>query len=277
MAAHGRTKSLTRFYPTRVRYLEFLQGLHAALQPPTYLEIGIRRGDSLALSRSSTIGIDPAFSLKAEAPADAALFRETSDEYFARERPFEAFGEKPVSLAFIDGMHLLEFALRDFMNVERHAHWASAVVFDDIFPRRPVEAARDRSTRAWTGDVYKILAIFARHRRELICLRVDTRPTGLLLVLALDPTNRVLNERYEQIVAKAVAPDPQRVPREVLERRGALEPATVLSASFWSVLRDARTQDLAPEVGIPQLRRAIRHDFGRIGPRPLRRFLPHST
>ena len=91
MAALGRTVSLTRFYPTRVRYLEFLQGLHAALQPPTYLEIGIRRGDSLALSRSSTIGIDPAFSVKAEAPADTALFRETSDEYFDYYRKRHAF------------------------------------------------------------------------------------------------------------------------------------------------------------------------------------------
>jgi hypothetical protein len=277
MTANRRTLSLTQFYPTRVRYLEFLQGVHTALLPPTYLEIGIRRGDSLALSRTRSIGIDPAFSLKADAPVDASLFRETSDEYFARERPSEPFGDRPISLAFIDGMHLLEFALRDFMNVELHAHWASVVVFDDIFPRRPVEAARDRSTRAWTGDVYKLLAILARHRPDLICLRVDTRPTGLLLVLALDPTSRVLSKRYEQIVAQAVVPDPQRVPRKVLERRGALAPATVLSGSFWSVLRDARTQDVPPKVGIRQLRRAIRRDFGGIGPSPLRRFLPHST
>ena len=255
----------------RVRYLEFLAGVHEALAPPTYLEIGIRRGDSLTLSRSSTIGIDPDFNLKADAPADAALFRETSDDYFARERPLEPFGGRPISLAFIDGMHLAEYALRDFMNVERHADRSGVVVFDDILPRKPVEAARDRSTRAWTGDVYKILDILRRNRPDLICLRVGTRPTGLLLVMGLDPASHVLEERYERIARAADVPDPQDVPSAVLARRGVLDPAAVLSGSFWRVLREAREAN-APDGR--RLRQSVRSDFGRMRPRVLRRFVP---
>ena len=60
-----------------MRYLDFLRELHVVLAPPTYLEIGIRRGDSLTLSQSSTIGIDPEFNLKQNAPPESALFRET--------------------------------------------------------------------------------------------------------------------------------------------------------------------------------------------------------
>src|SRR4051794_35284822 len=186
-----------------MRYTAFLRAVHELLAPPTYLEIGVWRGNSLALSRSRTVGIDPGYEIKpqhAEAVAHAALFRETSDAYFARENPRAPFDGEPISFAFIDGMHLVEFALRDFMNVERHAHWSSVVVFDDILPRRLVETNRDRSTYGWTGDVYKILGILAEHRRDLICLRVGTVPTGLLIVLALDPANRVLSERYEGIV-----------------------------------------------------------------------------
>jgi hypothetical protein len=259
-----------------MRYLDFLQGLHTALAPPTYLEIGIRGGRSLALSRSATIGIDPAFKLKFELPADTALFRETSDEYFARDQPLEPFGGRPISLSFIDGMHLVEFALRDFINVERHADWSTVVVFDDILPRQPVEAARDRSTRAWTGDVYKILRILKRNRPDLICLRVGTRPTGLLLVLGLDPDNGALGDRYEQLVSEAVVPDPQKVPRDVLKRRGVLEPAAVLAGSTWSVLRGAREAGVSRDEGIRLLRQAIRRDFGRSG-RPLRRLLRSPT
>ena len=257
-----------------MHYLDFLQRLHQALAPPTYLEIGIRGGKSLALSRAATIGIDPAFTLKVEVPPDAALFRETSDEYFARDRPLEPFGGRRIAMSFIDGMHLVEFALRDFINVERHAEWSSVVVFDDILPRRPVEAARDRSTRAWTGDVYKILRILKRHRPDLICLRVGTRPTGLLLVLGLDPANGTLGERYERLVSKAVVPDPQKVPRSLLRRWGVLDPAAVLSASCWSVLRDAREAGVPRADGLRGLRRAMRDDFGRFGPQSLRRFLP---
>jgi hypothetical protein len=260
-----------------VRYLEFLREVHAALAPPTYLEIGIRRGDSLTLSKSSTIGIDPQFDLRKDPPPDAALFRETSDDYFARAQPLEPFGGRPISMAFIDGMHLVEFALRDFINIERHAAWSSLVVFDDILPRRPVEAARDRSTRAWTGDVYKLLAILAEHRPDLLCLRVDTKPTGLLLVTGLDPESEVLSTRYERIVEEAVVPDPQPVPRRVLARRGALEPADALAAGFWGVLRGEREAETPREPGLRRVRQAIRTDFGWIRPRTLRRFVPYPA
>ena len=169
-----------------------------------------------------------------ELPEQTALFRETSDEYFDRSDPLEPFGGRPAAMSFIDGMHLVEYALRDFINVERHSTWTSVVVFDDIFPADAEMAARRRQTFLWTGDVYKILGILARYRSDLICLRVDTEPTGLLLVLGLDPDSTVLDRRYDEIVLEAVRPDPQRVPAEVLERQGAVDPEALLSAPFWS-------------------------------------------
>jgi hypothetical protein len=236
--------------------------VHEVLEPPTYLEIGIRHGDSLALARSPSIGIDPAYKLRTALPKGSALFRETSDEYFDRTDPLAPFGGRPVGLGFIDGMHLVEYALRDFINLERHAAWTSAVVFDDIYPRTAAMAARTRHTRVWTGDVYNLLAILTRYRPDLICLRVDTRPTGLLLVIGLDPGSSALDERYDEIVLGSVSPDPQPVPPGVLERREALEPQAVLSASFWSLLRDARERDLPRRRGLRELRRSVRRELG---------------
>src|SRR3954449_9507356 len=141
-----------------MRYLEFLARLHELLAPPAYLEIGVRHGDSLALARGRAVGIDPAYKLRVDMPRGVTLFRETSDEYFARKRPLKALGGRRPALSFIDGMHLSEFIVRDFANVERHAEWTSVVVFDDILPRTADEAARDRRPRAWTGAVYKALA-----------------------------------------------------------------------------------------------------------------------
>ncbi len=245
-----------------MRYLNFLERVHEVLEPPTYLEIGVARGQSLAVARSVSAGIDPAYNLQTEIRDDARLFRETSDEYFDRPDPLEPFGGEPVALGFIDGMHLVEYALRDFIYVERHATWTSVAVFDDIFPGNVEMAARRRRTLAWTGDVYKILAILSRHRPDLICLRVDTQPTGLLLVLGLDPGNSVLDRRYDEIVLGTVMPDPQRVPPDVLERRHAIEPEAVLSASFWSVLRNAREQEMPRGPGLRQLRKHVREELG---------------
>jgi hypothetical protein len=240
-----------------VFYLDFLRQAHERLEPPTYLEIGIRNGDSLALARSSSVGIDPAYRLRVAPPPDTKLFRQTSDDYFERPDPLLALAGRPVAFSFIDGMHLAEFALRDFVNVERHAHWTGAVVFDDILPRDVEMAARDRQTRTWTGDVYKVLGVFAEHRPDLICLRIDTEPTGLLLVLGLDPQSRVLSERLDAITEALVRPDPQDVPADVLERRGVLDPEATLAAPFWGVLREARAQGLSRAEGLPRLRAAL--------------------
>jgi hypothetical protein len=252
---------------TPVHYLDFLAGLHERLAPPAYLEIGVRHGDSLALARGPAVGIDPDFELQAELGEQVALFRETSDEYFDREDPLGPFGGEPVAFALIDGMHLAEFVVRDFANVERHAEWSSVVVFDDILPRSAVEATRERRTRAWTGDVYKVLDVLARERPDLTCLRVDTEPTGLGVVLGLDPLRNELRERYDAIVGEVVAPDPQEVPDAVLRRAGALDPQAVLGASAWPLLRSARERGVSRRRGIHALRRTLRRDLGVSVPR----------
>jgi hypothetical protein len=257
-----------------MRYLAFLQQLHALLADPPYLEIGIRHGDSLALARSRAVGVDPGFTLKTELSAGVTLFEETSDEFFDRPAPLEPLGGDRVGLSFIDGMHLAEFVLRDFINVERHAVWSSVIVFDDILPRTVDEAARYRQTRAWTGDVYKILGTLARHRPDLIVLRVNTEPTGLGVVLGLDPNSRVLAEHYDEIVREMVVPDPQAVPDDILERHGIVEPEAVLSASFWPMLAAARAHgNHGRRRGVRKLRRTIERELG-VSARPLERAIP---
>src|SRR5919198_2314826 len=111
--------------PVRVRgpmrSRAFLSGLHDRLRPPTYLEVGVGRGGSLALARSAAIGIDPDYDLNVELGPETTLFKETSDEYFARPDPLEPIGGGAVSLAFIHGLPPLQYAFRDFINIERHA------------------------------------------------------------------------------------------------------------------------------------------------------------
>lgn len=102
-------------------YLEFLRHVHEILQPKRYLEIGVRWGHSLGVARCPTIAIDPAFSINQELAAEIHLFRTTSDEYFARRDPLAPVGGQSFDLSFIDGLHLFEFALRDFIYAERHS------------------------------------------------------------------------------------------------------------------------------------------------------------
>ncbi|KMS77174.1 methyltransferase type 11 [Streptomyces viridochromogenes] len=256
---------------------EFLRELHKVGGNRNYLEIGVNDGRSLKLSRVPTIAVDPAFKVVTEIRCDVHLVKATSDDFFARDNPLIHLkggrhplrnlrrGRSPLGywrravldLSFIDGMHLFEYALRDFMNIERHSDWTSVIVFDDMLPRNVDEAARDRHTGAWTGDVYKIAEILGRYRPDLVTVLVDTQPTGQLVVFGADPRNRVLRDRYDEIVAEYDVPDPQKVPETILDRAGAVAPEVLVGAGFWRALRRARAMGLGRSRGWEPLRAAV--------------------
>ncbi|MGN6609317.1 MAG: class I SAM-dependent methyltransferase [Jatrophihabitans sp.] len=236
---------------------EFLQGLHTKLKPRTYLETGINDGKSLALSRVPSIGIDPAFAITQELQADVHLVRTTSDEFFARSEPLAHLPIPVLDLAFIDGMHLAEYALRDYLGVERFTTASSVVVFDDMLPRTIDEAARKRHTHFWTGDVYKAAEALREQRPDLIVLEVDTQPTGVVVVLLPDASRDGVLPGYDDWMDVAMAPDPQDVPQAVLTRSRALNPETLLASKGWAELRRLRGR---PDT--PQLRERIRAAFG---------------
>jgi hypothetical protein len=242
-------------------YLSFLRQVHELLDPETYLEVGIRNGGSMAQSRCRSVGIDPAFSINAELDCSVSLYRTTSDEYFTRPEPLAPTGGIPFDFAFIDGLHLFEFALRDFINVERNCSAKSLIIFDDVLPRSVDEAARQRHTTAWTGDVYSVLAVIARYRHDLTVVPVDTSPTGLLMVFGLDPQNTALADNYDEIMAEYRNPDPQPVPPGLMDRLAVVPPARILDAGFWKVLREGARDDPVEDVR-SRLAASVREDLG---------------
>ena len=251
---------------------ELLAGIHARLRPRTYLEIGVDTGASLALSRVPSVAVDPDYAVVSPLSAPIRLVRATSDEYFASEDPQEWLGG-PVELAFIDGMHHLEFALRDFINVERHARWSSVVVFDDMLPRTVDQAARERTTKTWAGDVFWMLDILRTYRPDLTVIPVDTAPTGVVVVTGLDPASTVLRDRYAEIVDAYVHDDPQPVPSHVLDREGAWDPAELLRLPLWGCLhrgawvlhpRDRGLREIAEAMERPDTYRRRRRRAGAV-------------
>src|SRR4026207_1370480 len=130
----------------------FLAELHRMLKPKVYLEIGVQAGISLSLAQPPTraIGVDPEPVVSVHISADHEIYHLTSDDYFdsiAGEVDFA------VDLGFIDGMHLAEFALRDFLNMEQVSAPTGVIAFDDVLPRNQFEASRTMCGGDWTGDV----------------------------------------------------------------------------------------------------------------------------
>ena len=224
-----------------MRRHEFLSRLHSRLQPRTYVEIGIDKGLSMTLSHVPSIGIDPDYRIVAEIQTDVQLARTTSDEFFAAADPLAHLPFPVIYLAFIDGMHLAEYALRDFLSIERFTHPTSVVVFDDVLPPTVLAANRYRRSGIWAGDVYKAVSALREERPDLVVLEVDTVRTGVAVVLCPDASRDGVHPGYDTWVERVVLPDPQDVPGEVLGRTRAVAPEWLLASPVWDTLRSRRT------------------------------------
>lgn len=190
-------------------YYTVLGWVHQILWPATYVEIGIRHGDSLraALPETKCIGIDPEPTVEGTLPPDTRVFAMTSDEFFASHNLAEVLGAGNFSLAFIDGLHLFEQALLDFIHLERFAARQSIVMIHDSLPLDRTTSDRVRTTHFYSGDVWKLAMCLKVHRKDLRLTTIRTGPTGLCLISRLDPHSDVLVRSFDELVAEYVALD----------------------------------------------------------------------
>ncbi|HLY53043.1 MAG TPA: class I SAM-dependent methyltransferase [Steroidobacteraceae bacterium] len=190
-------------------YFHVLARIHRYLRPRTYLEIGVSRGDSLKLVGRDTqvLGIDPQPHLRSPPPANVRIYRETSDDFFAKFDPRAELEGAPVELAFIDGLHRFEYALRDFLNVERACSPSSVILIHDCYPLDERTAQREQVTGFWSGDVWRLLLLLRTQRPDLTVRTIAAPPTGLGIVLNPDPGSCVLSRRLEELTAEYLAKD----------------------------------------------------------------------
>ena len=190
-------------------YLDLLPMIHSHLRPRTYVEIGVFDGRSLALARPETraIGVDPEPRVTRSLSSNTTICATTSDDYFAKQDVYADLGGLPIDLALIDGMHQFEFALRDFINIERHATRKSTILIHDVYPLTRLTAERERKTLFWSGDIWRLILALRKYRPELAVNVIATAPTGLGLVRGLDPGSKVLSERMDEIVDEYLALD----------------------------------------------------------------------
>lgn len=194
-------------------YLEVLANVHRRLRPRTYFEIGSRRGSSLRVANCASLAVDPNFQLEDGVVASkpiCILHQSTSDEFFASRDPIAILGAR-IDVAFIDGLHVFDFALRDFIGTERSVNPGSMIVLDDCCPSDfymarhtlvPEVVQPTKYKRYWTGDVWKVIPILREYRPDIDLRVVDTRPTGLAICTNLNPEDQSLAANYDEIVRR---------------------------------------------------------------------------
>jgi tetratricopeptide (TPR) repeat protein len=215
-------------------YFRLLKRIHQHLQPATYVEIGVFRGESLGLVDSSTtaIGIDPDPKLSGPLGANQRIFQETSDDFFAHHDLRTELGDRRLELGFIDGMHHFEFAFRDFVNLERYCVPTGTILIHDCYPLDAYTARRDGEPPFWTGDVWRLVVLLKKYRPDLSVQTVAAPPSGLAIIRNLDPESKLLTERMKEIVDEMLRLDYSDLEREARERLNVIP-------NEWSVVRQA--------------------------------------
>ncbi len=190
-------------------YLDLLARIVGHVQPRTYVEIGVFQGDSLRLVKppAVAVGIDPEPQISAPLAKNLKVFAETSDSFFASHDLRAELGGLPVDLAFVDGMHHFEFALRDFANLERCSTRASTILIHDCYPVDRESAERAPRFVNWSGDIWRLIVLLKKYRPDLSISTLGAPPTGLGVIRNLDPDSRVLVERHDQLCEEFLALD----------------------------------------------------------------------
>ena len=173
------------------------------------MEVGIDQGDSFEIVRPETlaVGVDPSPRIKKTLGPNHRVFAQTSDDFFEQHDVISELGGKTVDLAFIDGLHLYEFALRDFFNLEKLCSPDSIILIHDVYPIDARCAARERASWFWSGDIWRLILTLKKYRPDLSVNVIAARPTGLAIVQNLDPQSRVLEESQHEIIDEFLATD----------------------------------------------------------------------
>src|SRR5918995_1926976 len=118
-----------RLAPNRFKETYVNRALARYERPTTYIEIGVREGESFRLSRAdSKIGIDPERtpSMTVLRPGER-FFETTSDEFFAEDAT-DVLAPASVHVALVDGLHEFRQVLTDLLNLEPYMRTDGVVI-----------------------------------------------------------------------------------------------------------------------------------------------------
>ncbi|OGU60051.1 MAG: hypothetical protein A2X64_07600 [Ignavibacteria bacterium GWF2_33_9] len=182
-------------------HYQILKAIHKLYTPKTYLEIGVQQGRSINLTNPKTkaVGIDPFEDDKIMFNKNVKMFHVKSDDFFENNNLYKELDNQKVDAALIDGMHLFEYVLRDFINTEKNCHKNSVILLHDTIPIDKISSDRPVCNGPWTGDVYKIILILKKYRPDLKIHNISIPPIGVCLVSSLDPDSDILIKNYDKI------------------------------------------------------------------------------
>ena len=192
---------------------QVIQAVLAKRQAETYLEIGVDSGHNLRLVWAPVkLAVDPVAAapiVQAQVRGGLAdYFEMTSDQFFVENG--ERLSERPIDVAFIDGLHTYQQTLVDVDNCLQYLAADGVILLHDCNPTTASmaipatsyeEACLQREAgdnTDWTGDVWKAMVELRSERSDLTA-RVLNCDYGVGVVVKRESASRL---RLETPVAE---------------------------------------------------------------------------
>jgi hypothetical protein len=195
------TELASREFP-KLEYLSYIKENYHDQGVNSYLEVGVRWGDGLALAKPDckSVGVDPNFQINKDLPSDPSLFEITSDDFFFEHSDtYKNFFE----LIFLDGLHEARQTAKDIYHSLDVLKEGGEILVHDVLPVTMAVASPEMKTYFWTGNVWQSAAAFCRKEYPLKWEFIDAAPSGLLRLYDIDPEFRPSRKEIMQNVATA--------------------------------------------------------------------------
>lgn len=178
-----------------------------------YLEIGVFNGRVFFRVKCDfKVAVDPEFQFDSLRKLGKSLlnpanfrnryYEKTSDAFFAEDAP-TLMASRKFDLAFIDGMHEYEYALRDVENTLKYLSDDGVIIMHDCNPltKQAASSFDDWEKRnfsdVWNGDVWKVILHMQSLRNDVHAFTLDC-DHGLGVITKGKP-EKTLNYTREQI------------------------------------------------------------------------------
>lgn len=195
--------------------IDVIQRLIKEKKYTNYLEIGVFNGRVFFRVKCDLkVAVDPEFkfdslrkfgkSLLNPANFRNKYFEKTSDAFFAEDAD-ALLGGRKFDIAFIDGMHEYEYALRDVENTLNYLSDNGVIIMHDCNPltKQSASSFEDWKNRnfadVWNGDVWKVILHMQSLRKDVNAFTLDC-DHGLGMITKSKP-EKTLHFTREQITS----------------------------------------------------------------------------
>ena len=225
--------------------IKIVQSVIDRTRAQNYLEIGVSKGETfLSVSAGNKIAVDPKDAVEFKKffsmPAGkrfwlmkiakrfrgflrlekSRFFELASDDFF--DRVPHLFSQNKIDVAFVDGLHTYEQALRDVLNCLKYLSPGGVILMHDCNPRTEamsvpavsVEEAASKNVSGWRGDwcgeVWKAVVHLRSAFQDLEVFVLDC-DSGVGVVHRGHPAGRLFfsSEQIEKMTYQDLAKDRQ--------------------------------------------------------------------